>query len=110
MIIDYIENKWILITEKYDVWTFGIIMCQLLTRCRPWCRNEKENLSEIKVQSRLVARLPYPINEFYPINECNNYKDEIKNIIEMCLNFEPEERPPIKKIKENLLILYFKNI
>ena len=68
MINDDIENKWILITEKYDVWTFGIIMCQLLTRCRPWCRNEKENLSEIKVQSRLVARLPYPINEFYPIN------------------------------------------
>ena len=102
------NNNWILITDKYDVWTFGIIMCQLFTRCKPWGRNEKENISEIEVQSRIVARLPYPINEFYPLNECNNYKDNIKNIIEACLNFEPEERPSMKKVKEDLLKMYSK--
>ena len=106
--IDEMNNKWILISDKYDVWTFGIIMCQLFTRCKPWCRNEQENLSEIEVQSRIVGRLPYPINEFYPIDECKNYKNEIKNIITQCLNFEPEERPPIKKVKEDLLKLYSK--
>ena len=103
-----INEKWILITDKYDVWTFGIIMCQLFTRCKPWCRNEKENLNEIGVQSRLVGRLPYPINEFYPINECKNYENDIKNIIKLCLNFEPDERPSMKKIKEDLLKLYSK--
>ncbi len=106
--IEETENKWILISDKYDVWTFGIIMCQLFTRCKPWGRNEQENLTEIEVQSRLVGRLPYPINEFYPIDECNNYKNEIKNIITLCLNFEPDERPSIKKIKEDLLKMYSK--
>jgi serine/threonine protein kinase len=105
---DDMNENWILITDKYDVWTFGIIMCQLFTRCKPWARNEQENLGEIEIQSRLVARLPYPINEFYPVNECNNYKDDFKNIIEMCLNFEPEERPSMRKVKEDLLKIYSK--
>ena len=106
--IDEKEENWILITDKYDIWTFGIIMCQLFTRCKPWSRNEQENLSEIEVQSRLVARLPYPINNFYPLEECKNYKTDIKNIIEKCLNFEPEERPSMSKIKKDLLKIYSK--
>ena len=97
-----------LITDKYDVWTFGIIMCQLFTRCRPWCKNIKESINEYEAQMRLISRFPYPINEFYPINECKNYKNDIKNIIVMCLNFEPEKRPSMKKIKEDLLKIYSK--
>ena len=58
---DEMDNKWILINDKYDVWTFGIIMCQLFTRCKPWCRNEQENLTEIEVQSRIsMKRLRVP--------------------------------------------------
>ena len=37
-----------------------------------------------------------------------NYENDIKNIIKLCLNFEPEERPSMKKIKEDLLKLYSK--
>ena len=102
------NEKWILITDKYDVWTFGIIMCQLFTRCKPWCRSEKENISEIEVKTRLIAKAPYPINTLYPIKECKFYENEIKNIIKSCLNYNPEERPSMKYIKQNLLKIYGK--
>ena len=102
------NEKWILITDKYDVWTFGIIMCQLFTRCRPWCRSEKENISEIEVKTRLIAKAPYPINTLYPIKECKFYENDIKNIIKNCLNYNPEERPPMKEIKRDLLKIYGK--
>ena len=102
------KEKWILITDKYDVWTFGIIMCQLFTRCRPWCKNVKENICEYEIQMKLIAKVPYPVGEFYPIDECKNYKNEIKTIIINCLNYEPEKRPPMKIIKEDLLKIYSK--
>ena len=102
------NEKWILITDKYDVWTFGIIMCQLFTRCRPWCRSEKENISEIEVKTRLIAKAPYPINTLYPIKECKFYENDIKNIIKNCLNYNPEERPSMKDIKRDLLKIYGK--
>ena len=102
------NEKWILITDKYDVWTFGIIMCQLFTRCKPWCRSEKENISEIEVKTRLIAKAPYPINTLYPVKECKFYENEIKNIIKSCLNYNPEERPSMKYIKQDLLKIYGK--
>jgi serine/threonine protein kinase len=102
------KEKWILITDKYDVWTFGIIMCQLFTRCRPWCKNVKENICEYEIQMKLIAKVPYPVGEFYPIDECKNYKNEIKTIIINCLNYEQEKRPSMKIIKEDLLKIYSK--
>ena len=102
------NEKWILITDKYDVWTFGIIMCQLFTRCKPWCRSEKENISEIEVKTRLIAKAPYPINILYPVKECKFYENEIKNIIKSCLNYNPEERPSMKLIKQDLIKIYGK--
>ena len=102
------NEKWILITDKYDVWTFGIIMCQLFTRCKPWCRSEKENISEIEVKTRLIAKAPYPINALYPIKECKFYENDIKNIIKNCLNYNPKERPSMKDIKRDLLKIYGK--
>ena len=105
---DVNNEKWILITDKYDVWTFGIIMCQLFTRCKPWCRSEKENISEIEVKTRLIAKAPYPINQLYPIKECKVYENNIKNIIKNCLNYNPEERPHMKDIKQDLLKIYGK--
>ena len=105
---DNTNEKWILITDKYDVWTFGIIMCQLFTRCKPWCRSEKENISEIEVKTRLIAKAPYPINILYPIKECKVYENDIKNIIKNCLNYNPEERPSMREIKQDLLKIYGK--
>ncbi len=102
------DEKWILITDKYDVWTFGIIMCQLFTRCKPWCRSEKETISEIEVKTRIIAKAPYPINIFYPVKECKFYQNEIKNIIKNCLNYNPEERPSMKNIKNELIKIYDK--
>ena len=102
------NEKWILITEKYDVWTFGIIMCQLFTRCKPWCRSEKENISEIEVKTRLIAKAPYPINTLYPIKECKVYENDIRKIIKSCLFYDPEERPSMNLIKQDLLKIYGK--
>jgi serine/threonine protein kinase len=74
-------GKWILITNKYDIWTFGIIMAQLFTRCKPWCRSEKENISEMEAQNRLIANVPYPIHKLHPQEECKPYSKEIIHII-----------------------------
>ena len=51
-------------------------MCQLFTRCRPWCKNVKENICEYEIQMKLIAKVPYPVGEFYPIDECKKYKHE----------------------------------
>ncbi len=100
------NGKWILITNKYDIWTFGLIMAYLFTRCKPWCRNEKENISEIEVQIRLMSNLPYPLYNIYPLDECNELKDKIKEIILKCLEFKPEKRVNIQEIKFLLLDIY----
>ena len=102
------KEKWILITDKYDIWTFGIIMCQLFTRCRSWCKNIKENICEYEIQMKLISKVPYPVGEFYPNDECKKYKNEIKTIIINCLNYEQEKRPSMKIIKEDLLKIYSK--
>ena len=102
------NEKWILITDKYDIWTFGIIMCQLFSRCKPWCRNEKENLSDTEVQARIISRLPYPINKFYPLKESIQYSNDINDIIKKCLNFDYTQRPPMKFVKMDLLKIYSK--
>ena len=105
--IDYCDNgKWILITNKYDIWTFGLIMAYLFTRCKPWCRNEKEDLSDMEVQIRLMSHLPYPLYNIYPLDECLELKDKIKEIILKCLEFEPEKRVNIQDIKILLLDIY----
>ena len=103
-------GKWILITYKYDIWTFGLIMAQIFTRCKPWCRNEKENISEMEVQTRILSNLPYPVFNLYPKEECEKYEKEIKNLIKECLNFDPVKRYEIDKIKDILFQIYKKEI
>ena len=108
--VNYNIGKWILITYKYDIWTFGLIMAQIFTRCKPWCRNEKENISEMEVQTRILSNLPYPVFNLYPKDECEKYEKEIKNLIKECLNFDPIKRYEINKIKEVLFDIYKKEI
>ena len=108
--INYNIGKWILITYKYDIWTFGLIMAQIFTRCKVWCRNEKENISEMEVQTRILSNLPYPVFYLFPKDECEKYEKEIKNLIKECLNFDPIKRYEISKIKEVLYEIYKKEI
>ena len=95
-------GKWILITNKYDIWTFGIIMAQLFTRCKPWCRSEKENISEMEAQNRLIANVPYPIHKLHPQEECKPYSKEIIHIIRQCLITNPQQRIDIRNVKSLL--------
>lgn len=99
-------GKWILITNKYDIWTFGIIMAQLFTRCKPWCRNERENISEMEAQTRLISNLPYPLHVLHPVNECKVHETKIKEIIRMCLKNDPDERSDINTVKKELLDIF----
>ena len=95
-------GKWILITNKYDIWTFGIIMAQLFTRCKPWCRSERENISEMEAQNRLIANVPYPIHKLHPQEECKPYSKEIIHIIRQCLITNPQQRIDIRTVKSLL--------
>lgn len=99
-------GKWILITNKYDIWTFGIIMAQLFTRCKPWCRNERENINEMEAQTRLISNLPYPLHVLHPNNECKPYESKIKDLIKKCLLYDPDERIPIEEAKKILLEIF----
>ena len=100
------KGKWILITNKYDVWTFGIIMAQLFTRCKPWCRNERETISEMESQTRLISQLPYPIYVLHPQEECRPYEERLKTIIRKCLIYDPDERVNISQVKADLLEIF----
>lgn len=104
------NSKWILINNKYDIWTLGIIMVQLFSRSKPWCRTEKENISELEAQNRLLMNLPYPIPKLYPEKECKQYDLELKEIFLDCLKYDPLKRPAILEIKNKLCFLLQKEL
>jgi serine/threonine protein kinase len=92
----------ILVTNKYDVWCYSLILSELFTNTRSWTSNGNE-LELYNIHARILSGLPYPIN---PLLVADRYKDRLCDIIRMGTVIEPENRATIKQLKFKLIELY----
>ena len=72
--------------SKTDVWSLGILLYQMTALQTPW--QDAQNLPEIVMK---VCQTQYP-----PLP--SNTSREIKNLVAMCLQKDPDQRPTINQI------------
>eukprot|EP00117_Sycon_ciliatum_P005959 scpid109033/ scgid9694/ Probable serine/threonine-protein kinase DDB_G0276181 len=80
-----------LYTEKHDVYSFGVVMWELSTRQIPYghLHNSDDVLDEIAGGSKLI--FPPSIRYAY------------RHLAEQCIKTDPEERPPMGTIVQELM-------
>lgn len=75
------------ISTKGDIWSFGILMYELLNEKNSW-----EPLNGLQVVAKVSLKTP-----FYDYNQRTGNKFE-ENIIESCLNYNYMKRPTAKEL------------
>ena len=73
-------------TKKCDVYSFGIIMSELVRRSIPF--------SELKWDSQVISNILQGVRPVLPLDCEENYKELLEN----CWHKEPSSRPSFKKI------------
>lgn len=106
---EFEDDSKITITNKFDIWTIGLIISEFFTHIKPWSRNEKE--SRLDHEIRALIHKGYPF--FTPKH--NKIKDPdaceaITNIIKDCTIYDPEKRPNAKQIKLRLEDIFHKEM
>jgi serine/threonine protein kinase len=103
-----IKRKIIKVTNKYDVWTFGVIMSEIFTRCAPWAKSEKDKVLDYQITALILKNRPFPIGKIIPENNPN--EEELKKIIKKCTFYDESLRPGIKEIKNDLLQIFRREV
>lgn len=80
------------LTPKCDVFSFGVILWELLARKRPW-ENERDGVIICRVALQGV-RLPVPDDDRAP--------QALRDLIELCWQAEPDARPDCLFIRQRL--------
>ncbi|KAH8397360.1 hypothetical protein KR215_000749, partial [Drosophila sulfurigaster] len=85
-------------TEKCDVFSFGIIFWEVMSRKMPFY--EFNNLHPLAIHKKIIEDNRPKINDMmiYEDSEC------IKPIIEKCWDHDPEKRPTMKELCDFLPI------
>ena len=90
LLIHLPENKF---TEKADVYSYGIVMFEVISRAEPW-----KGLHEAMITARVITGRR-PSREF-PIPE--DSPPELITLMEKCWNDKPSKRPPFQRIVQDL--------
>lgn len=96
-------------TEKSDVYSFGVVMLELLTGRTSYDRSRTRGeqflvrwaipqLHDIDALSRMVDPT---LNGQYPAKSLSHFAD----IIARCVQSEPEFRPPMSEVVQDLLVM-----
>jgi len=88
------------ISSKIDVWAFGCIVHELFTGVKPWSNKVKTNN---KILSLLYKKIPFEISPLIKNNK-------IRNLIEKCVEIDPEKRVSIKFARILLLEILFDSV
>lgn len=87
------DEKFIQITRKFDVWSLGCLIFQVLTMETPWYN--------IKTEEAVGAKL-MNLAEF-PIPDAVKKNMQIYNLIKSCTNNDPSLRPEASEVKQALI-------
>lgn len=79
-------------SEKVDVWSFGIVLWELLTREPPFRDLEQNSIIFLVGSGKLRPKIPSTCPEGF------------KLIMQMCWKYTPKERPSFKLICNHLEI------
>lgn len=79
-------------SEKVDVWSFGIVLWELLTREPPFRDLEQNSIIFLVGSGKLKPKIPSTCPEGF------------KLIMQMCWKYVPKERPSFKLISNHLEI------
>ncbi|KAK9096287.1 hypothetical protein Sjap_021784 [Stephania japonica] len=97
-----------LLTDKSDVYSFGVVLVELLTARKVLSFEEPEEqrnlamyfLSSMK-ENRLIELLDQRVVEEGDLGEIH----EVANLARQCLRLHGEERPTMKEVAMELLVL-----
>ncbi|GFT69472.1 guanylate cyclase 32E [Nephila pilipes] len=90
-------------TQKGDVYSFGIILFEIMGRRGPWGKPEPS----VKYVTERVANPKHYDGIYYrPPSDELECPDYIRNCMEECWHEDPEDRPDFRLIKVKLRILY----
>jgi len=83
-------SKKVLISTKFDVWSFGLLLSQLFSNERPWL-----NLDKNKILLSLVHRDEFPV-------PTKIKSEKIKELIKDCTRIDIEQRISMNKVNNVL--------
>ena len=76
------ENK----AEKSDVFAFGVLIYEIMSRKEPW-----QGISREEAVKNVMSGITMELKE-------EDWTGELKEVVEMCWKFSPEERPKFTEI------------
>ena len=104
-----VEETTVNITNKFDIWTIGLILSEYFTLIRPWGRNDKESRTDLEIRALIFRKVPFFTPKHDRITDPVAY-ETIQNLIKKCTEYDPEKRPTVSEIKKDLTILFNEEI
>jgi len=73
-------------SKMSDVWAFGIVVYEIVAQCEP---HKDKDLIDVALQIRDAGLTPEIPSDCPPL---------LREVMKMCWNKQPEQRPPFEKI------------